>query len=647
VPERTKPWYDLDDDAEMLGALQDLCVKTFERDGKRIERYRDAVSRYELRELDGLSPYAYGNAADPQIDNETKLRWAVGRAIVATALAKIAGVQQPKVQFVTSGASWKIKRKSKKADRFIAGLWSTRQEPYADIHELCAYVALDALTCGTGAIKVSADEDFGRVRHERVLPEDLACPQDECRYGSPQTLIHRFDASRSELRAWFTEKGIATVIDDAPAGTSSDFSGIWTKDEESDERLCCFDVITLANGPKSPGRHVLFIKGTTTPLVDEDWTRDSFPTVLLHYSRALRGMWGPSLLDETAGSERAINELLARILNTVRRTSMNYVVTRQTEPFADTAVPVNPDLDHLVPTVDAEVIPYQGSTPPTLVTPQPVAPAVLNLLDRLWGKAFELSGINQMSATAQKQPGIVANSALLTLADMQSERFSIFWRAYQKLFPEVARQDIYAVRSLAEKHADFAARWKGEDFFREIAWKELDLQDDQFVVDVQPAPSTKDTAAERLQSAEDLFQRGLLTGDALVAIRTYFDTPGEVDRMSRQREYIDRMIERWLDATDEQLASGMYDEETQTLLVPAPLPMLRLEDAIVQVGDAYCETELCEPPLPDAMRECFLNWLGNAQEAIEQKQARAAANQAQQGPQPEQVPNAQPVPAAA
>ena len=599
--------------AERLTALDQLVSQTIQQDASRIARIRRNSARYEIRSLSSLSSYGY--SVDKTVElGGAAVRWPIGRMGVKAGVAKIGGTQQPKVQFVTSNADWSVKRKARQADQFIEGLWSQRQEPYSDIWELGAAALRDAFVCGDGYVKVISDEDAGKVPHERVLPEDVFHPHAETRYGAPQTRIHRWDASRTTLGAWYPEK--SAVIDRAPMLVDRGDAVVWSNKEQSADRVEVREVWRLPDGPEAPGRHVLYLVGTDEPLLDDPWTRDSFPICRICFDRALRGMDGCSLMDESAGTEYALNELLDRVLLTVRRTGINAVWCKEDEV----------DKSQVESTVDAAVLYYTGQSPPRLDAAVPFAPAIMQLLDLLWQRGFEVTSQNQMNVTAQKQPGITANSALLTLADIQSELFSVLWRAYQQLFVDIARQDIYAVRDIVAKSPKFAVKWKGASFLKDLRWKELDLQDDQFVLAPQSAPSTKGTAAGRLQSAEDLYQAGGLTLDALLAVRTYFDTQGEVDRVTRQRELMDRTIERWLDATPEQMATGMYDTERRIPMVLTDgLRWMRLEDAIVQVADGYFDAVLDDAP--DGVKHFFLTWLSIADQALQQKQQAAAAAQ--------------------
>jgi hypothetical protein len=628
IPASNTPWFELEGSAR-ASALASLVSETIKSDGPRIDRYRRGVSRYEIRALDTLSPNSYQIETGLQLD-DTETRWPFGRIVVRTVLAKVAGTQQPKVQFVASNSDWYKRRKAKRMDQVIEGLWSTRQEPYCDIWELGVHALRDALVCDNGYVKVIGDEDAGRLLHERVLPEDVFFPLAEQRYGAPQTMIHRWDASRTTLKTWYPNA--AELIDQAGTGDRDELHGVWKEGDLGQDRCMVYEVWRLPDGVdkegnKVGGSHVVLLAGTNEALVDEDWDRDSFPILSVSWDRAMRGCFGCSCMDETDGWEQAFNELLSRLLDTARRTSMNVISKHENTEIKDGEV-----------TQDASIVEWFGTIPPDIQTPPPLNPVWIDVMRWLKDIGFDASGVNQMSATAQKQPGITANSALLTLADLQTEIFSVVWRAYQQLFVDIARQDLLELRALVKKNPKLALKWRMGDFMSEVKASDLDI-DDQFELAIQSAPSSKGTAAGRLQSAEEAAQAGMISRDALFAIRQFFDTPREFELAGLQRGWVEHMIEAWLDATPDQIATGL--NENGAPLMPAPIKWMKLEDAIVQVADQYMEALLKDAP-PDIQR-LFLDWLSMADQALSQKQAAAAALQAGGAP-PEAAMAQNPIP---
>jgi hypothetical protein len=582
-------------------------------DTARRQHMLDNVSRYEGIRLRHTDPSAYRDGSDLQTDAENPIEWNLCRSLVSTATSDIAAGQQPKVQFVASNADWQTRRKGPKLDAFITGLWSARQEPYADIWELGVQAFRDAAICGIGAIKIESDIQAGRVVHTRVLPWGLLVDPGDGRAGAPKNLTHVYTESRQQLLAWYPEAAGALALAKVGYSTDDEFDGLsaiatYTGVETVVESIRCYEWWSLPLGPESKGKHVLAFDGGI--LLEEEWTRDSFPFALIRWDRSFQGWHGHSLIDDISLINDEMNNLLARIARTVRLTSLNIVWSRDGE-----TVNVNNE--------DAANYTYTGPTPPQTECPQPVNPTHLQLLNSYKSSAYELSGVNQQTATAQKQPGIEAASAIRLVSDLQSKRFAVALKAYQSLFVEVARHDISCVRELAEDDKDFSVKWPGNGFLKSINWRAVDLADDMFSIQIASAPSIKGTAADRMQTAQELYGSGQISSDSFLAIRTYLDLPGELDRTSRQRNVVESYVDAWLDATPEEIESNV-NSEGKPLFRP-PIRWMRLEDALLQVADAYLQAEI--DGVPDDNRDLFLRWIEMADSEIQKKQARLAALQ--------------------
>jgi hypothetical protein len=613
---------------DLASAVVSIGRQLWRDDSGRRSRMLANVARYESQQLASLSPEAYRNYVGPTTGGQVPVHWNVARSIVATATAEIAASQQPKVTFVASNADWSTRRKGPKLDSFITGLWSTRQEPYADIWEMGTFAFRDAAICGLGAIKIWSDIDAGRVIHEKPFPWELLTDPRDARHGSPSTLFQVYSAPLEFLRAVFPEAS----EDLANAKTS------YSEDDESEgmtvqgapaslglggqhvvEMVRCYEMWTLPTGKESPGKHVLAFDGGI--LIEDEWKRESFPFAMVRWDRKFQGFEGTSLIDETAAVDDEMNELLARISTCVRLTSMAICWKRDDcEVSGD-----------LVTNKDCLVMNYTGPTPPVTSSPSPFGPEHIQYLQMLKQAEFELSGVNQMTATAQKQPGIEAASAIRLVSDIQSKRFAVAFKAYQAMFVDIARHDIACVRELAEDDTKFAVKWPGSGFLKTIEWKTVDLQDDLYVIQIASAPGIKGTPADRLQSAQEMFASGRLSAESLQSVQRYLDLPGEVEKSSKQRDLIDRYIERWLDASDEELA--LLNAGKTTNFFRPPNPRMRLEDALLQVNDAYLAAEFDEAP--DEILDVFNRWIELCNAEIEKKQRRAAAvNQPPPAPLP-------------
>lgn len=585
----------------------------WDSDAFRREAMLRLISRYEGRKIESLeswSPTSYERVKSDGIEQEP-IRWNLCQQLVDTVQAKVAGSQQPKVTFVCSNADWSTRRKGPKQEQFIHGLWSSPQEPYTDIWDLGCSVFRDAAVCGIGHIKSVSDEDAGKVIHERVFPWELLVAPQDAKYGRPSHLFQVTTYPRATLIAWFPEAKEALEQYRGDAGIDDNLGPNTFAAPSESERVVdlvrCYEWWLLPLSTSMKGKHVLAFQGGI--LIEEDWERDTFPFASIRWAREFQGWHGRSLIDTVAAIDDEMNDLVARVVRTVRLTGMarTYRHVEDTSDEEDNA--------------DAVTVRFSGMVPPVTQSPAPISPVHVQLIEILKSSGYEFSGVNQMTATAQKQPGIDSGAAIRLVANIQSERFAVVWRAYQQMFVEIARNDIACVRQLAKKNKDFSAKWNGNKFLREIPWSKVDLADDMYVIQIASAPSVKGSPADRLQTAQELFAMGKMSADSLMSVQRYYDLPAEMQRQTTHADIIDQYIERWLDATPEQIQANTADDG-QPLFTP-PISLMNLEPAILQVLDGYLQAEL--DGAPDYVKELFLRWIEYADSELQKRAAKKAA----------------------
>lgn len=599
-------WHQLEK-GEMARELTALCKALQEEQKSRKTRCRDAASRYEMRRLGGLNPAAYYRAGAYSGSGASPLTWPEERSIANAAHAKLAGQQKPKVQFVTSDSDWQTKRKSKKLDRFVEGQFMQSVGVYGDVWQLMLRVFLDACVFPTGgAVKTFADEEDGRVCYERVFTWELFVDPLEARYGQPRNLFHVYPYDRDELIERFPEQREAL---ERASEYEEDGEPEWVGSRRISNQIRVCEAWRLPFSSSKPGRHVIAVGDTA--LVDEEWTRNEFPFIWLHWSKHLVGTDGTSLVEEISPISDAVNDTVQRMQDSHTRTSMGVLA------FEEGSIREE-DLRSNEDGINLRYAP--GKAPPTYVAPLPFGPANVQFLEMNVDKLHDISGVSEMLSSGDKPTGLTAAVAIRATEDIQSKRFSVIYRAYEEAFVALARQTIACVRELAATVKDFSSKWTGKGFLKTIKWSDVDLEDDRYVIQVYPVGEVKNTPADRLQLIQELNAAGKVSDDALLQTIQYLDSAKELESVSRQRELIESYIDQWLDATPEA-------EQEGTFRYRPPIPwMPSLPDALVQVAQAYLEAEMDE--VPDFNKDFFLRFMQEVDLEIQKKEARAAANAA-------------------
>lgn len=579
---------------------------------RHLERYHGAA----LNPIDWRASFA--------LQTDLPLVWNITRSFVGTVVAHVGASENPKVQFVTSDADWSTRRKARKLDQFVDALALQPCPPYSSIHELRTSVLRDACLFGKGVAQVGADIDTGRVTSERVLPWEILVDTRDARYNAPSQICRAYPMSTEALEAMCPKR--KDDIQGAKEASSLDLElelGLAPLPVRvSHNQKQVYELWEMAQSPEAKGRHMLVLDGVNVPLIDEDYDLEYPPFAIIYWDHPIIGSMNHSLADEVAPVEDEINRTIARLADSARRTSLNVLLYKQNSI----------DVDQLEETRDATCIPWSGDVAPQLTQAEAINESMLRWVEVQKNAANDLSGVSEMAQTGTKEAGLPSAAAQRAVSANQSKRFAWLWRQVEAWQLQWARLAVHAVRTLADNDPKFAVKWPGHTFLQALKWADVDLDDDQFVMQIHAVGGAKNTPADRIERAENLFQRGVIPPASYQAIAsTPYDNDGELRIQRTQQEYVGRLVDTWLDATDEELETGHTSKGKQ--LVPPPLRWINLSDAIVQVALAYLDAEM--NGAPDANLQCFLDWLAMADAVVQQQQARAAALQKPQAPQPQ------------
>lgn len=588
----------------------------------RCRRAADRVRRYF-----SLEPSGGYNSGYHQTNTLNQFR-----SLVSTLTAHIGSVQHPKVQFVTSDADWQVRRRAKKMDQLVEAIMSQPAGPCGSVHELRTLCLRDAAIFDDfGAAQVRVFGGSHGIIIERVLPWEVVVDTLDARYGSPSQWGRVYPVHRATLKAWFPGHGDAIDAAEPHKAWDNEILDLWNDSTITTEEdfVTVREVWRLKQGGVD-GRHVLCIQGCS-PLLDEVYDSDDTPFAIIRGDYPVVGPRTRSIISGAIPLEDEANALLSRMQESVKRTSMGQTWIQQGSVMKDFLDSVQED---------ASIYEYAGPQPPVTMSPEPFGAAQFQFLQYLLNQSAEITGVSQMAATGEAKAGLDSGKAIREATIVQSKRFAWLWRQVEQWSVTLARHIVSGLRRAYNEDEDFCFRWPGETFLREIKWSEASLDDDAYLMQVYPTNEIHGTPADRAQSIDDLYARGLVSPGAYTAAQ---QTPLDVDRLRRnaakQEELLDKMISTWLDASDEQLESGYVDynaDEPERPLVVAPLKWLDLPTALAQVATSYLDAEI--DGVPEQIKALYLQWLELADAELRRQQDRMAqlAATQQQGPIPAQ-----------
>lgn len=470
----------------------------------------------------GPSGLSFSKLSSVQFTLRDRISYNVVQSAIDTIVSKTTK-NKPKPFFLTSGGDYRQQRRAKKLNKFIEGVF----------HETKAYefgqdAMRDGCVWGDGFVHVFAKN--GRVAYERVLPQELWVDELEAFYGYPRTMSRCKNVDREQLKDEYPR--YAAEIDRAEMA-KPDTSGTYG--------TAC-DLVTIAESWHLPsgadatdGKHVICIDNCV--LFEEEYEKDFFPFARFAWWKRPFGYWSQGLAEQIQNIQLEINKLLTVIQRSYHLGGSFKILLENGSKVVK---------EHLNNDVGS-IIMYSG-TKPEYVVPPLVPPEIYNHLKTLRDSAYEQAGVSQLSASAKKPEGIESGKALRAFNDIESERFISVGHAYESFFLQLAKLSIETAKDIAgNKKAGYAVKAPGKSFFQTINWREIDLQDDAFVMQVFPISSLPNDPAGRLQTVQEYIQAGFVTQRQGKRLLEFPDLESVEGLSSASEDYCSMILDKIVD----------------------------------------------------------------------------------------------------
>ncbi len=448
--------------------------------------------------------------------------------------------QQPKPEFITSNADYRLQKKAELLTQYIDGTFYDNKV-YTDISP---DVFKDACLFGTGAISVFNDGE--RIKYERVLIDELYIDEFDGLYRKPKEMMHVRRVFRDKLRERFQDDTTALqAISDAPTAPSLD-------------PLMPQDMILVAEAwrlpykTKSPkdskdkkkSKTINYEGGTYAlclenyDLYQEDYKKDYFPFVFFRWNNKTTGFLGQGLAEELVPLQLEAARTLQAISRGLRFSGLRV--------FLEAGSQINPNHLNDDGSKGIPVTHYNG-TPPITANWQSASQETYSHLENIYRKGYEISGISQMMAFANKPSGITAAKALETIQDQQSKRFMLVSDRYEQMHLDLALLTIDQSKDLFAQNPDLSIQTIVNNNLKEIRWKDVDMDSDRFQMKAFPINAFSDSPAARLQQITAALQAGWLSqqrAEQLLEVMPDFKSEVSLSTssLSRVRKALDDII---------------------------------------------------------------------------------------------------------
>lgn len=519
---------------------------------------------------------------------------------------------RPAPVFLTDNSDYKERNLAKKLNNFILGEFYQ-----TNTYRLTETMLRDAMVEGTGCLKVFETQD-NKVGLERVLLTELLTDPNESIYGCPRQIYQLKLVDRAVLMEAFPEyKKIAEKANKAYPDNSADSS------KTVSDLVMVVEGWRLKSGKDAKdGRHT--IACSSGILFDEQYDKDKFPFVFLHYSTRLLGFWSQGLAEQLMGTQMEINSLLHTISKAIKLVGVPRVFVEDGSKVVKSHF--NNDI--------GSIVTYRGVKPTYEVAPC-VPQELYAQLQRLIDYGYQQCGVSAMQASAQKPAGLNSGEAIRSYDDISTDRMAALSKRYDNVFIDLAYLMIDTAKDIAEREGSYQTVYPNKNSAKEVDLPNIKLLKDPFVIQCFNMSSLPRDPAGRMQKVTEMIQGGMIS---IKEGRRLLDFP-DLDQVEKLANASEERIFQMLDNIVEGQSEEQPDYEYQP---PDPFLDLQLAKEItVQYINLYGASKLEEEKM-EQLRTFYTQTLALMTASQPPAPPVGAPGASPGGPTPQALPEALP-----
>jgi hypothetical protein len=241
---------------------------------------------------------------------------------------------------------------------------------------------------------------------------------------------------------------------------------------------------------------------------------------------------------------------------------------------------------------------YHTGSEPKVVLPQVVDQVWFIERDRLWQKAFEVSGVSQLSAASRKPSGIDSGVALREMNEIETERFAVLSQAFEAMFVDIAKLFIEAAKREQLNGNTIKVKARSRHSYTDINWADVDLENDQYTIQGYSVNSLPSRPEGRKQFVQELLMAGMIDQKRAIKLLNFPDLEADQTLEEAAQDVIKADLEYILD--------------TGEFISPEPLDDLQF--AIAEANKVYHRARLDK--VPEETLDLLRRYIAKCQEFI-------------------------------
>lgn len=164
---------------------------------------------------------------------------------------------------------------------------------------------------------------------------------------------------------------------------------------------------------------------------------------------------------------------------------------------------------------------------------------------------YQLPGVNQMNAASVKTPGVNSGRAMRTEQNINTERHQTIQQGYSDLFVDLAKICVSVAKKAYASGVNISTNVPGKRFIEEIKWKDVDLEKDEYMLQIYPVSKLPNDPEGRIATITELMQSGIIAPDAGRRLLDYPDLEAEEALANASQDYLHKILDDIVD-------SGVY-----------------------------------------------------------------------------------------
>lgn len=480
-------WWNTEKDSDLCEQV--LSTAAYLKDTQSY-RQRQAAIYARLYGNQSLFSFIGSNISKIDVNNQMPLDKPTFNVVQSATDTLVSRITQsrPTPVFLTDNSDYKERNLAKKLNGFILGEFYQ-----AKAYEKAEVMFRDALVEGTGCMKIIETQD-AKVGLERVFLTELYVDQNESVHGDPRQLYQLKLVDREVLKANFP-KYKETVEEAAKA----------YPDNSSDSSKTVSDMVMVVEAWRLPsgkdthdGKHVIACSAGI--IMKEEWVKEKFPFVFMHYSPRFLGFWAQGLAEQLMGTQLEINTLLYTISKAIKLTGVPRVFIEESSKVV--SAHNNNDV--------GVIVKYRGIKPIYEVAPCN-APELYAERDKLIQYAYQQCGVSAMQATGSMPDGLESGEAQRTYDNISTDRYAALSRRYDNMFIDLAYAMIDKAIDIAERDGHYSTVYPNKNGTKEIDLPKAAKLKDSFVIQCFNTSSLPRDPAGRLAKVTEMAQSGMIT----------------------------------------------------------------------------------------------------------------------------------------